>query len=152
MLTKHFILNVHFSFDRITDCDSQLLQQKESYEILNSKYSIIIYGSYLVGDTKKVCKCRYGYIGRSCEHKDKCQKPESRCLNNGNCTDSGTCNCTDHFYGIFCENKNACFSMPCAKDQTCVLYENSTEKYSCKNSMSTFSNFAIYLILLIIYQ
>ena len=109
--------------------------------------------TYSVSDTRKICKCRYGYIGWSCEHKDNCQKPESRCLNNGNCTDSGRfCDCTDHFYGTFCENKNACFSMPCGKDQTCVLYENSTDKYSCKNSESTLNNLAIYFIFLIIFQ
>ena len=108
--------------------------------------------TYLVGDTRKICKCRYGYIGWSCQQKDSCQKPESRCLNNGNCTDSGQfCDCTDHFYGTFCEHKTACFNRPCEKDQTCVLYENTTDKYSCKNSDSTLNNFAIYFILLRIF-
>ena len=55
-------------------------------------------------------------------------------------TESGRlCDCTDHFYGTFCENKDACFDMPCEKHQTCILYENSTDKYSCKNSVTALS-------------
>ena len=49
------------------------------------------------------------------------------------------CDCTDNFYGTFCENKDACFDMPCEKHQTCILYENSTDKYSCKNSFTALS-------------
>ena len=78
------------------------------------------------------CLCDMNYIGKACQTDSMPCSRSLYCLNNGTCVNvnstSFRCECTENFYGIYCENRvNICENVTCSKNGYCYINESGAQ-------------------------